>query len=59
MYEKYIPKMLVASFLKSVLLMPQTVIWTFFSTSIPAISDLVVFGFNPNRSVKNLNFSER
>ena len=38
---------------------PQTATWTPFSTSIPATSHLVVFGFNPEKSENNFNFSER
>ena len=45
-------------FSKSLYLVPQAVASTPFSTPIPAISHLVVFGFNSEKSENNLNFSE-
>ena len=53
------PKILIASFLESIHFIPQTATWTPFSTPIPATSHLVVFGFNPEKSENNFNFSER
>ena len=52
------PKILIAPFSKSLYLVPQTVASTPFSTPIPAISHLGVFGFNSEKSENNLNFSE-
>ena len=40
-------------------LIPQTVAWTTFSTPFQANSYLVVFGFNPEKSENDLNFSKR
>ena len=40
------PKILIAYFLKSIHLTPQTAAWTTFSTPIPEILHLVVFGKN-------------
>ena len=59
LYKKQIPKILIASFLKSIHLIPQTAPWSFFSTPIPAILHLVVFDFNPEKSEIDRNFSEK
>ena len=59
MYEKYITKILIASFLKPIHLIPQIAVSTPFSTPISAISHLVVFAFYHEKSENKLNFSER
>ena len=50
---------MIASFLKSVHFILKTSSWTIFSTPIPAVPHLVVFGFNPEKSENDLNSLER
>ena len=59
-HKNHVRKILIASFLKSVHLIPETTAWNPFSTPIPAISHLVVFGFNPKKSenTSQINFSD-
>ena len=44
---------------KSIHFILQTATWTPFSAPIPATSNLLVFGFNLEKSGNNFNFSER
>ena len=46
LYEKYLSKILIASFPKSLHFIPQAVAWTPFSILIPAISNLVLIRKN-------------
>ena len=59
LHEKYIPKTLITSFLKLIHVISQTAAWSPFSTPIPVISHLVVFGFYLEKLENHLNISEK